>query len=94
MSDVELQDEELEALEAIYGDDCICSREERSVKIWLPNRTHSAPLVVEVRPEYELKRNYYTGCHGDAAVLPTSVGELHVVKLMWFVSPQSHIVNI
>mmetsp|Transcript_26004 Transcript_26004/g.70456 ORF Transcript_26004/g.70456 Transcript_26004/m.70456 type:complete len:327 (+) Transcript_26004:117-1097(+) len=53
-SDEELVEEELCALEAIFGDDCHVNREERIVKVYIPDRNHvpSAILHVHLPPSY------------------------------------------
>lgn len=51
MAEEDPQLEELDAIEAIYGDDCECSRESgaRLARVWLPSRASDNPLVFEVR---------------------------------------------
>jgi len=49
MAEEDPQLEELDAIEAIYGDDCECSRESgaRLARVWLPSRASDNPLVFE-----------------------------------------------
>ncbi|KAF5840174.1 hypothetical protein DUNSADRAFT_17521 [Dunaliella salina] len=53
-TDEELVEEELCALEAIFGDDCHVNREERIVKVYIPDRHHvpSAVLHAHLPPSY------------------------------------------